>query len=136
MLKRFGDPNSVSWIAAKDSLVRFIAICKERQIALGIVFFSSPYHGGSTLDFLTERVLQVCREEGVGCLDLRSTFFPYRSGQQLFVNPLDAHPSPFANRLAAEQIIKTFGGAWFTEEKESNAKQLKNTYEPAKQVLV
>jgi hypothetical protein len=122
MLKRFRDPNSVSSIAAKESLLSFIAMCKQRQIALGIVLFSSPYYGGSTLDFLTDRVLQLCREENVGCLDLRSTFFPYRSGQQLFVNPLDVHPSPFANRLATERIITAFGDVWLkSEETETRA---------------
>ena len=129
MLKRFGDPNSVSSIAAKESLLSFIAMCKQRQIALGIVLFSSPYYGGSTLDFLTDRVLQLCREENVGCLDLRSTFFPYRSGQQLFVNPLDVHPSPFANRLATERIITAFGDVWLKSEEIETRALLKSDSE-------
>jgi hypothetical protein len=75
MLQRFSDPNSPSSVAAQDTLRGFIDICKQRRIPVGIVLFTSPYWGGFALDFLTERALQVCREETIRCLDLRSTFF-------------------------------------------------------------
>ena len=112
MLERFKDSSNPSSIAARDSLETFIHICKERYIPVGIVLFTLPYDGGGSLDFLTERVLQLCKQEGIRCLDLRSSFVPYRSGEQLFANILDRHPSSFANGLAAERIIDTFRDLW------------------------
>jgi lysophospholipase L1-like esterase len=114
MLAHFGDPDSASSLAAKETLQKFINISKEQRLPVGIVIFSDSYFRNSRLDFLIERVLQLCEEEAITCLDLRSTFAPYKEDPKLWANRLDPHPSPFANRLVADRLMETFGEVWLS----------------------
>jgi len=115
MLARFGDPNSASSLAAKEALQKFISICKERGLPLGIVIFGNSYiDGDSSLDFLIERVLELCKQEAITCLDLRSTFAPYQEDRKLWANRADAHPAPLAHRLVADRLMDTFAEVWLT----------------------
>jgi lysophospholipase L1-like esterase len=114
MLAHFGDPDSASSLAAKETLQKFIHISKEQRLPVGIVIFSDSYFRNSRLDFLIERVLQLCEEEAITCLDLRSTFAPYKEDPKLWANRLDPHPSPFANRLVADRLMETFGEVWLS----------------------
>jgi hypothetical protein len=119
MLRRFGDPESIDSKNYTRELTEFIDLCKSHNIPMGIVLFPElvpnldrqyPY------GFLHDRVLSVCRDKGIQCLDLREVFSPYTKNRKermkLYANRLDSHPSALANRIAADSIMKYFGSGW------------------------
>lgn len=116
MYRRFGDPESPSSVDAADRLDEFIGEGKRAHRPVGIVLFPHPgpdlTAGAYVYDYLHNRVLEACRREHVTCLDLRSAFARVAHYRQLWVNRLDPHPSAFANRLAAERMLETFGPIW------------------------
>jgi hypothetical protein len=59
-----------------------------------------------------DQVLEICRAESIPCVDLRSTFVPYRDYVSLWVNRFDPHPNVLAHRLAAERIEEILGSLW------------------------
>ena len=88
-------------------------ICKKFHIPLGLVLFSDSYFNReSKRDFLLERVVQLCVEEGIPYVDLRSTFAPYQGDLKLWASRLDQHPSAFANRMVADRIMEAFDDTW------------------------
>jgi len=114
MFQRFGDPNSPGSVQFQKFLTLFIETCRRHQIPMGIVLFPSiqkelglsyPYA------YLHDQVLNVCKREGISCIDLRDVFEPYEP-HALQVNQFDAHPSALANRLAANRILESFGVIW------------------------
>jgi hypothetical protein len=58
---------------------------------------------------LYDQVVDLCREEGALCVDLRSTYVPYRDYTSLWVNRFDPHPNVLAHRLAAERLMEVLG---------------------------
>lgn len=122
MYKRFGDPKGPESLKYIQSLKDFIDLCKNQKIPLGIVLFPDldPDVGKAyTYNYLHKRVLEICTQEDITCLDLRSTFAGYTGYKKLLVNRFDAHPNPLANRLAAERIAETFGQFWLSNGKDS-----------------
>lgn len=116
LLMRFEDPVSPDSIKYEQTLKRFIDLCKEREIPLGIVLFPhSPVLGKAyPLDYLHSRVLKICNQEGIPCIDLSYTFAPYVENKKLWVNRFDSHPGEFANSLASERLMEKFGQVWFS----------------------
>lgn len=116
MYRRFGDPEGPDSAYEIERLREFVGECRKRRIPLGIVLFPNVgpglIRGTYEYDYLHERVLAACRDEGVTCVDLRSTFAAYASYGTLWVTPLDPHPSPLANRRAAERLMEAFGRTW------------------------
>lgn len=109
MTRRFGSPEGADFRAYRDVLSAFIRQCRDRQVPVGIVVF--PMTGGE-LGHLLDGVLDLCDRESIPCLDLRPAFAPYDGGQALWVNRFDSHPNALANRLAAGEIMNTFGTTW------------------------
>lgn len=105
MLARFTDPNSPSSVAAKSELQKFIDICKQHGIPLGMVLFTHEVE----LGFLADRVLALCQREAIPCLDLRETFAEHKPD---WASRLDPHPGPSANRLVADRLMQTFSETW------------------------
>jgi lysophospholipase L1-like esterase len=116
MNRLFGDPESPHWQAAADELRRFIAECRAHRTPVAIALFPHLSAGlpAGAYEFadLHAQVLELCREEGVPCVDLRATFAPERDYLTLWVNRFDAHPNARAHRLAAERILATLGPLW------------------------
>jgi lysophospholipase L1-like esterase len=112
MWERFGDANSPSSIVAQKVLQRFVETCKRWGVPVGIVLFGAPLAGNSPLDFLVDRVLALCEQEALTCVDTRSIFAPYGGGMQLWANRLDSHPGPLAHRLVANRLMDDFGETW------------------------
>jgi hypothetical protein len=115
MVARFSKPESAPSLAAEEALRTFINLSKELHIPLGIVLFtrSSTHNSSSQLDFLAERVLELCEQEAITCVDLRSTFAGYQENPlQLWVNRFDPHPGPLAHRLSADRLMNEFGEVW------------------------
>jgi hypothetical protein len=116
MARRFGDPDSPDSRFAIEQIKAFVGECRARRVPMGIVLF--PHvgpdlaEGAYDYDYLHDRVLEACRDDGVSCLDLRAVFAGYPDYRTLWITPFDAHPNRLANRLAAEQLLETFGPIW------------------------
>jgi hypothetical protein len=61
---------------------------------------------------LHDQVLDLCRQEGVPCVDLRATFAAHRDYVSLWVTRFDPHPNALAHRLAGERLIEVLGPLW------------------------
>lgn len=113
MTARFGAPNSQASLKAAAAMNTFIEICRKFDIPLGMVLFSESYFDpGSRLDFLLERMLEVCKEQRLRCLDTRIALLPLQGDRKLWASRFDPHPSAFANRLVADRLLATFGDTW------------------------
>jgi hypothetical protein len=112
MREQFGDPESPASITAQKLLKQFLTTCKQREVSVGMVVFGDSYGRPSALDFLVDRVLSLCAEEAITCVDTRQIFAPYEDVQQLWANRLDPHPGPLANRLVADRVLDVFGRVW------------------------
>lgn len=116
MYRRFGDPEGPDSVYEIERVKEFIGECRSHGIPVGIVLFPSVgprlVQGAYDYDYLHDRVLAACRDEGVTCVDLRSTFAAYTDYRTLWASPLDPHPSALANRLAAERLMAAFGPTW------------------------
>ena len=117
MFQRFGNPESPDSQKYVKIMKDFIKLCKNREIPLGIVLFpnSRPdLREHYPFDYLHDRVLEICAEEDIDCIDLRSTFADVYY-KDLWVNRFDPHPGTLANRLATERIFNAFGEMWLSE---------------------
>ncbi len=126
LLAKMRDPDSEASRWADNSLHQLISTFQSRNIATGIVLFPECRADMATygLGFLHDRVLAECRRDGITCLDLRSAYAAFEGRMaELRVSPLDAHPSKVAHRLAAEQIVETFGPAWQAASRNRQASQ-------------
>jgi lysophospholipase L1-like esterase len=112
MLARFEDHDSASSLSAEESLQEFINVARELNVPMGIVIFGDSYYHGSSLDFLVDRVNERCEIEAITCVDTRDIFGPYEGSHDLWVNRLDPHPSPLANRLVADLLLEAFEERW------------------------
>jgi len=116
MNRMFGDTASPHWQAAAHELRRFIAECRAHRTPVAIALFPHLSAGlaAGAYEFadLHDQVLEICREEGVLCVDLRATFAPHRDYLSLWVNRFDAHPNARAHRLAGERILEVLGPLW------------------------
>jgi hypothetical protein len=118
--RHFGDPDSPKSKAYRRDLTTFIEVSKQAGVPLAIVLFPD----GGDLDvtypygFLHERVLEICAEEGVPCIDLHPILAPYtRKGEsrKLIVNRFDGHPSALVNRIAADVLLERFRDTWVSD---------------------
>ena len=80
-------------------------------------FGSKPNSQVSLVDAAMPGMLPVinkfCIEQAIPCLDLRSTFEPYKNNpKQLWASDLDAHPGILAHRLMADSILEYFQDKW------------------------
>ena len=116
MNSRFGNPESEDSRKALQDLNGFISMCKNFNVPIGIVLFPHIGYLGKDypFDYLHDRVLYVCSQQGISCIDMRSFLTPYAIEKNLWANRLDSHPGPIANHLAAEQIMKTLGPVWIS----------------------
>ena len=112
---RASDPNSADARRESALLHQIIDISRAHGIPLGIVLFpdAGPELGHTyPFAFLHERVLAMCKEERVPCLDLRDAFAAVKDRRSLWVSPFDHHPSARANEIAAVKILEVFQHHW------------------------
>ena len=98
-------------------MVDFLRTAAEAGVPVGIVAFPMLGAPAATpedfpLGFLIDRIMGLCSERGLDCLDLRSVYAGHTPTQALWVNRFDTHPSPLANELAADAIVARFGEKW------------------------
>ena len=111
MRERFGDPDGEDWRRAEAALRRFIARCREADVRVGIVLFPSLVDQYA-LNYLHRRVLDVCEDERLECVDLAPVFAGEPSAQNLWVNRLDSHPGSRAHEIGAQAILERFAPVW------------------------
>lgn len=116
MYRRFGDPEDPDSRYAMDRIREFVGECRNRKTPVAIILFPgvSPdlIEGRYAYNYLHNRVLAACREEGIVCVDLRRTFARDADYRRLWTSPLDPHPSPLAHALAAERLLEALGPVW------------------------
>ena len=112
----YGDPAKRHWEAAAQELQAFIGECQAHRVPLAIALFphlsSGLVTGAYEFAEVHDQVLELCRRNSVPCVDLRSTFAPYRDYLRLWLHRFDAHPNAVAHRLAAEQLVEILGPLW------------------------
>jgi lysophospholipase L1-like esterase len=112
-LARFKDPSSPSSVAAAESMSAFIETCARFNVPLGLVLFSESYFDpNSRLDFLLERMRELCQQRGLRCVDTRPILLPHQGDTRLWASRLDPHPSALAHQLVADRLLATFGNRW------------------------
>ena len=116
MHRLFGDPDGKHWEAAAHELRDFIGQCRAHRIPVAIALFPHLSAGlpAGAYEFteLHDQVLELCRQEAVPCVDLRSTFAAHRDYTSLWVHRFDPHPNARAHRLAAERLVEVLGPLW------------------------
>jgi hypothetical protein len=120
----FADPNSPYARRAEMLLQRFIDVCQKKKIPMGIVLFPRlrrNQNGRFDLGFLLDRVLQVCSQHHITCVDLRSTFETLDVAN-LRVNQFDHHPNERANHLATQAVVDAFAAFWTASARERAGK--------------
>jgi lysophospholipase L1-like esterase len=124
LFERFGDPEGPEARAYVEVLREFIGLCRERGIPVGVILFPDMVPGladSYPFEYLHDLVHGVCDQEGVPYVDLLDTYTQYKDCRQLWVNRFDHHPSPLANRLAAEKLLERFGETWREAGRKTNA---------------
>lgn len=117
--KRLGDPQSVDSVRDQNLLRDLIASAQHANVGIGIVLFpdtAGELNEQYPFGYLHDRVLSVCAERGIKCVDLRSDFSTVRDRQSLWANRLDHHPSGRANAIAAEKILETYSPLWASQQ--------------------
>ena len=110
-----GDPASAEVRRDAGQLREIIDTARRHNIGIGIVLFPEtgfPLDATYPFEFLHERVLAICQEEGIRCLDLRHDFANVKDRRSLWVSRLDQHPSARANEIAAVKILEAFQRDW------------------------
>ena len=112
---RLGDPESTDSIRDRELLRDLIAKAQQAGVRIGIVLFPDtavPLDEHYPFGYLHDRVLGVCNERGITCVDLRDEFAKIKDRQTLWANRLDHHPSARANAIAAVKVFETYAQQW------------------------
>jgi hypothetical protein len=116
MRERFADPGGEASRRAVGALRDFVALSREAGVPMAIVLFpqlSDRQGADDPLAFLHERVLAVCAEESLPCVDLREVTAAWAGRSELLrVNRFEHHASALLHRLAAERLLETLGPLW------------------------
>jgi hypothetical protein len=115
MLERFGNPEGIDSRTALFQLRTFVAHCQRAGVPVGIALMprTTPRLREYPLAFLHERVLGLCREMEIPCLDLTPVFVPYTERlDEIWLNRFDRHLGPFGHQRVAHAILERFGDPW------------------------
>ena len=105
------------WRRCKDSLLKIKALCDERGIGLAVFVYPEPTRKPvfrredyRPLEMISA-VEAFCRENGIAFLDFLDDFLAYRKKRDLWVSPIDAHPSERAHDMVARGLLRELGRA-------------------------
>ena len=104
---RFADADGALAIDARARLEAVLDVAAAAGVPHGIALWPSMTDrdtGFMSNDALFARVLEVCEDRRLSCLDLRPRFRALPAGTPLIVSAYDAHPGAAANEIAAEAI--------------------------------
>ena len=96
---------TTQWDLLSRKLMQLNRECREQQVELRMVVFPFLHCLGSEYPFLEahEKLVAFCKQQGIRVLDLEPVFREH-VGENLTVNPFDAHPNPRAHAIAAEAM--------------------------------
>jgi hypothetical protein len=102
-------------LRTEGKLHRLIEMPRRHNLPVGMVLWPHPGEGG--IDFarrigLVDQVLAVCAEHEITCLDLEPALSAAAVGDRLIVSRFENHPNAWANALASEAVLATFGPVW------------------------
>ena len=114
---RFEDPESADSRRYDRELSEFVTKVNNHNLGMGIILFPNLVETGGDLEkypfgYLFDRVLAVCIENGIDCIDMRQVLDPEMPVSELWVNRLDSHPSAAVNAIAADAILERFTKQW------------------------
>ena len=112
---RAADANSDDARREAALLHEMVDLTHRNGSEMAIVLFPDPGQdlgAGYPFAFLHERVLAVCRQEAIACIDLRHDFAAVKDRRALWVSPFDHHPSAKANEIAALRILERLQSRW------------------------
>jgi hypothetical protein len=89
----------------------FIELCRNNNVSMAVVLFQDLKREHS-LSFLVDRVLKLCDDEKIHCIDLRDRLASAGDPSNLWVNQFDHHPNRRANEIAARAVLDAFGAEW------------------------
>jgi lysophospholipase L1-like esterase len=116
MHRLFAEPDAPRWPEGSDALRAFVAECRAHHTPVAIALFPHLSAGlpAGAYEFaeLHDQVLELCRQESVPCVDLRSTFAPYPDYSSFWLHRFNAHPNARAHRLAGERLAEVLGPLW------------------------
>jgi len=115
--RRLRDPASRDSVKTSALLRRLFRMARAAGAGVGVVMFPAtdtfgPGGSGYPYGYLHERVRLICRDQGVGCVDLFSALSRVPDPRIWWVSAVDAHPSAAANRRAAGEVVAAFASEW------------------------
>ncbi|HWI20469.1 MAG TPA: GDSL-type esterase/lipase family protein [Vicinamibacterales bacterium] len=112
---RLADPHGQYAQIDNQHLRRLLEHAKRAGVPMGLVLFpnaATPISDSYPFGYLHDRVLGLCAEYELTCVDLRNDFALVKDHRLLWASRFDHHPSAFANEIAAERILATFAAKW------------------------
>jgi hypothetical protein len=105
----YHDPEPASWNRLRGAYRDFARLAAARRLPLIVAIFPESYQvGRSDPDLVPQRrLLEVCDEAGLRCLDLQPIFAA--AGEDLFTDT--QHPNARGHALAAQAIARTLLGS-------------------------
>ena len=120
MRRHLADPSLPQARRSTEMLQGIFRSVRAGGAEVGVIMFPNPAvltADAYGLDFLHDRLQSVCRDEQVTCVDLRQPFRQhFRNLNEIAVSPLDGHPSPAANAVAADELLRAFGSVWVPQQ--------------------
>ena len=83
-----------------------------RRCNLACGYCNEYDHTSKPIDRLIDRVMAVCADERIPCLDLREPLLEVAGQDGWWANRLDSHPGPLTNAVAARAVASFFGEQW------------------------
>jgi lysophospholipase L1-like esterase len=105
---RAGEPTSPDAVREAQLFHRMVETAHRNHADIAVVLFPDtgpPLDATYPFGFLHDRILDLCRAEGVQCVDLRQRFSQEKDRRSLWVSPFDHHPSAKANYIAAKELF-------------------------------
>lgn len=117
----FADGNSSPATTANTRLVQLLDRIAGMGVPYGVVLFPHAAYPiqGYPFAFMHERIMKICADRGIPCLDLRKEYAAFDDHlESLWANRLDPHPSALAHEIAAKRLIDFYGSTWRQQEVE------------------
>jgi lysophospholipase L1-like esterase len=117
MARNLADESEPNARKAYGQLHQFFVRARLAGVPSGAVLFPAPDELGPRgtrypFGYLHKGVQETCSAEWVPCLDLLPMYSEFPDARVTWVSPVDAHPNALANKMAADQIMRSFGGIW------------------------
>lgn len=100
------------WRRCKEYLLKIKALCDDRGIGFAVFVYPEPTRKPvfRRADYrplaMIAPVEEFCRKNDIVFLDFLDDFLAYRNKRELWVSPVDAHPSAIAHEMVARGLMR------------------------------